>query len=150
MPYRTVKPVSERGSIQDLAKRHTDNLTENPATGFETRLAALYERGVQERNVALIESTGFIVMNNPGDKSAYPITLLRHREKVNEIIARRSESIKELSQEIAPVLSITEEQPTEIVASLYKSINARNTILESRMTKTASVSTSKRSFRRVV
>lgn len=150
MPYRTVKPVSERGSIQDLVKRHSDNLTDNPATGFETRLVALYERGVQERNVALIESTGFIVMNNPGDRAAYPITLLRHREKVNSIIANKSESIKELSQEIAPVLAITEEQPTEIVSALYKQVNSRNAILESRMTKTASVSTPRSSFIRIV
>ena len=151
MPVRSTKKFSERGSIKDLETRHTENISDNPPTPLELRLKVLYEIAEQSKNEALMESTGFIVMNNPGDKSAFPVTLFRHREKLNAICAKHQDSIKEFIKELFPIFTESYSKSSEMEKTKYKKANSLYAILdEPGIIKTASgYGGFRRSFRRM-
>jgi len=151
MPYRTVKPVSDRGSIRDLNKKTEENPSENPPIPLEIRLAALYERAEQDKNVALMNSLPFITMQNPGERALFPVTVVRLREKVNAIKEKCGDLIKMLSEELAPAWPEEAHSAiTEVRMAARKRAMSLQTVIDDPMVKTAGpLFHPKRSFRRL-
>lgn len=147
MPIRTVKQHSDRGSIKELGTGDNE-----PATPFELRLKHMYEYAVASRDEAMQASLGFIVMNNPGDRSAYPVNLYRHREYIKSLNAKLADEINKTAQEIELCLSTSyhEKQIQDVFA--YHAKRAHDVILDNTIVKTASPDvyvSPTRSFRRV-
>ena len=127
MPIRTVKQHSDRGSIKTLIDNSGDN---EPPTTLELRMKELYEYATATRDENLKASVGFIVMNVPGDKSAFPITLYRHREYVRSLNEKLASEIAQTAKEIELCL-----QPAEEPSYMKR---ARDLILDNTIMKTAS------------
>lgn len=96
MPYRTVKPRSDRGSIKDLANGETPY---EPPTQEELRLKELYEIAETNRDQQLKNALGFIVM--PYGKDISPVSVYRHREYVQSLSAEAAEQIEKMKQELS-------------------------------------------------
>jgi len=131
MPYRVAPPRSDRGSLKDIQNKNSNKLEENPempATPQELRIKALYEHALVLRDDALIASLGLIVMDgSPKD----PVSLMRHRERVNEIKAKLGTEVAEAQKEIE-ILVKEEKGPFhdhEMRVAAYKKENTLNTIL---------------------
>jgi hypothetical protein len=127
MPIRTVKQHSDRGSIKTLVDNSGDN---EPPTTLELRMKELYEYATVIRDDDLKNSVGFIVMNEPGDKAAFPITLFRHREYVKSLNDKLAAEIATTAKEIELCLQPAEEP--------YQMKRARDIVLDNTIKKTAS------------
>lgn len=118
MPIRSVKPRSDRGNIKDVFNDN-DLGNNEPPDPMELRMRDLYEYASLHKDEVLKESLGFIVMNQPGDKSAFPITLYRHREYVNSLNKKMSDRIAKTSLELSKYISYPPES-----SSMKKSLSA--------------------------
>ena len=139
MPIRTVKQHSDRGSIKSLESGENE-----PPTALELRMKELYEYATVTKDENLKASVGFIVMNAPGDKSAFPITLYRHREYIKSLNEKLASEIAQTAKEIELCLQPVEEP--------YHMKRARDIVLDNTITKTASSDvyvSPTRSFKRV-
>jgi hypothetical protein len=131
MPYRTVQPRSDRGSIKDIQQAVKEDLGDPnlPPTPAELRIKALYEHALVTRDQALIDSLGLIVMDgSPKD----PVAMLRHKEYVREISAKLGREIVQEAKEGIDILIEADLQqgPSEMRIAAYKQAEARNTILQ--------------------
>ncbi len=154
MPYRTVKPYSDRGSLKDIKERQESGDDKLPATNFELRVKELYEHAMVRKDEALIESLGLVAINgSPTD----PVSIFRHREYVNSLSAKLAGQIEESKLELdacfvdsTPTMNSV---PEEMKLTDYKQLRSRCAILEPEsITKVASADydpTARRSFRRV-
>jgi len=153
MPIRPVtKKYSDRGSIKDIAEGFYMTPNE-PATPLELRMKELYEYSQVTHDAALQRELGFIVMSEPGNKAAFPVTVMRHREYLNSLSQEMKESIEQNRQ----ILEECFDHPS--VPSLrmqkFKQADALHTVLQTGgLVKNASAggnrsSDVKRSFRRV-
>src|SRR5580692_6741552 len=98
MPIRPVtKKYSDRGSIKDISEGFYMTPNE-PATPLELRMKELYEYSQQTRDANLQRELGFIVMSEPGNKSAFPVTVFRHREYINSLSQEMKDSIEQHKQ----------------------------------------------------
>jgi hypothetical protein len=155
MPYRTVKPYSDRGSLKDLKERQESGDDDKlPATNFELRVKELYEHAMVRKDDALIESLGLIAINgSPTD----PVSIFRHREYVNTLSEKLAGQIEETKLELdacfADSTPTINSVPEEMRPTEYRQIRSRCAILEPEsITKFAgadSTSSTRRSFRRV-
>lgn len=152
MPYRTVRPRSDRGSIKDLAYI-SDEYNDAP-TPEELELKQKYEHAQATRDQQLQDSLGFIVMPNAGDRSAFPISVYRHREYINSLSQKRAVQIEKTKQELAGCFpSELKKLTSNERVSQYKQIFSRQAVLSQGelLIKVASADVSvqsKRSFRR--
>jgi hypothetical protein len=155
MPYRTVKPYSDRGSLKDLKERQeSGDDSKLPATNFELRVKELYEHAIVRKDEALIESLGLIAINgSPTD----PVSIFRHREYVNSLSEKLAGQIEETKLELdacfANSVPTANSVPSEMKPTEYRQNKSRCAILEPEsITKLASADYDpifKRSFRRV-
>lgn len=151
MPIRSVtQKYSDRGSIKDIAQGITMTPNE-PPTSLELRMRDLYQLATETQNKDLQRELGFIVMSEPGNKAAFPVTVFRHREYINSL----SQELKDRIAKNKEVLEECFNHPSipALRMPIYKQCNALNTILQpGEMIKNASVGASvsiKRSFRRI-
>src|ERR1700679_2286671 len=98
MPYRTVKPHSDRGSLRDLKEKlESGNDDKLPATPFELRVKELYESAMIQKDEALIESLGLIAISgSPKD----PVSIFRHREYVNSLSKKLANQVAQSKSEL--------------------------------------------------
>lgn len=150
MPYRTVPPQSDRGSIKDLANGDDEKL---PPTEEELRLKSLYEHGLATRDEALLASLGLIAINGaPKD----PIAIFRHKEYIDSLKTKLAEQIQQAADELAPCFAAPDAPPpTELGYMKARQEDARRKIQPAEWVKTAGVDAEFRrpipenSFRRV-
>jgi hypothetical protein len=149
MPYRTVPPQSDRGSIKDLANGDDEKL---PPTEEELRLKSLYEHSLATRDDALLASLGLIAINGaPKD----PIAIFRHKEYVDSLKEKLAEQIQKSADELALCFAAPEAPPpTELRYMKARQEDARRNIQpETELVKQASCSGTstikENSFRRV-
>lgn len=152
MPIRPVtKKYSDRGSIKDIAEGFYMTPNE-PATPLELRMKELYEYSQQTRDANLQRELGFIVMSEPGNKSAFPVTVFRHREYVNSLSQEMKDSIEATKKLLEGCF--TADPPRTARMQQFKQVTARQTVLQTGgMIKNASAGASqlvKRSFKRVI
>lgn len=147
MPYRAVKPRSDRGNIKDIQQAVIDHLGEDknlPPTPFELRIKSLYEHAVIGHNQDLINSLGLIVMNGPTNN---PVSIMRHREYVDSL------KKKEINYIIPQLMFDLETMSTESLRAKYKQEKSLEAILgDYEFVKNATSGGSEhsiRSFRRV-
>jgi len=149
MPYRNVKLRSDRGSIRNLHNAQ-DEYFGDP-TPEELELKKLYEYAQATKDKRLQDSLGFIVMNHPGDRAAFPISVYRHREYINSLSQERVDQIKQMKNELSGCFPTRFEDSSPIERrSQYKQIFSRAAIAApNEMIKMAGARVRvKRSFRR--
>ena len=152
MPIQPVtKKFSNRGSIKDIAQGFYMTANE-PPTALELRMKHLYELSVVNHDKQLQRDLGFIVMSEPGNQAAFPITITHHREYVNSL----SQELKNNIQQQADSLEECFDHPSVPALRMkrLKQCVALHTILQSdSLIKIASAngnySAIKRSFKRV-
>ena len=126
MPYRTVKPHSDRGSIKDLADPTTANYA---PTDEELRLKNLYEYAQSTNDEGLQDALGFIVMPQAGDRSAFPISIHRHREYVNSLSKKIADKIEKTKKELEACFNYPTK--TSVRITQLKQATARQAVLAS-------------------
>jgi hypothetical protein len=148
MPYRTVKPHSDRGSIKDLATQSDSNYA---PTDEELRLKHLYEHAQDTNDEQLKDALGFIVMPQSGDRSAFPISVYRHREYVNSLSKKIADKIEKTKKELEACFIFESKTPDRIMQ--LKQATARQTVLANgtliKIAGAGGSSKKTRSFRRV-
>jgi hypothetical protein len=148
MPIRPIRPRSDRGKLLDLLAKQ-DEFNEAP-TPEELNLKYLYEQSQITKDARLQESLGFIVMPQAGDRSAFPITVYRHREYVNSLSKKSMANIERTKQELQACFSSEVKTPLHIRLTQLKQETARQAVLSTRLVKRAGASVKpERSFRRV-
>lgn len=107
MTTRTVKKYSDRGNIKNLVMSVSgdDELYDTAPTKEELDSKKLYEHAEATKDQSLKESLGFIVMSNPGDRAAFPISIYRHREYIASLSAERFAQIEQIKQQLAGCFS---------------------------------------------
>jgi hypothetical protein len=156
MAIRTVKKYSDRGSLRDLVVARAargDELCDAPPTEEELELKKLYEYAEHTQNDDLKEALGFIVMPNSGDRSAFPVSVYRHREYIASLSEKRAVEIEQTKLQLAGCFG-EEFKPKLVRKHFLKQEMSKSAILSdnSSMVKIASTSIwskLKRSFSRV-
>jgi NADPH-dependent 7-cyano-7-deazaguanine reductase QueF-like protein len=151
MPIRSVKPLSDRGTLKQVLNGESYE----PPTAEELRLKQLYEHSQATHDEKLQEALGFIVMPQAGDKSAFPITVYRHREYINSLSKKIADKIEKTRQELAACFSSEVKAPIHMRMAQLKRATTTQTILSQGelIIKVASANVSvkpKRSFKRVI
>ena len=154
MPYLTVKPRSDRGSLQDLKEKLESGDDGSPATHFELRVKELYENAMIRKDDALIESLGLIAINgSPTD----PVSIFRHREYVNSLAEKLAGQVEESKAELEACFAASTPTmlsvPSEMKLTEYRQIRSLVAILEpdsfTKLASTDSAPSNRRSFKRV-
>jgi hypothetical protein len=152
MPIRTAKQHSDRGSIKDLVNQ-IDSLYDSSyaPTDEELKLKNLYEHAQATNDEGLQSALGFIVMPQAGDRSAFPITVYRHREYVNSLSKKIADKIEKTKKELEACFNAPDK--TLVRIAQLKQVIARQTVLSSgtliKIAGTGASGQKTRSFRRV-
>lgn len=154
MPIRSVKKYSDRGSLIDLIVARVakgDELYDTSPTEEELRLKKLYEHAEATRDQQLKESLGFIVMPNPGDRAAFPISVYRHREYIASLSMERAAQIEQVKQELVGCFTQEFRESMPVRISKLKQITATQAVQPTRglMKFASAIRKQKSSFTRV-
>jgi hypothetical protein len=125
MPIRPIKTHSDRGSIKDVFNGESYE----PPTADELRLKQLYEHAEITRDQQLQDSLGFIVMPQPGNSSAFPVSIFRHREYINSLSQKRADNIEKIRREISSFFAPVEKPSMNIRQSHFKQEISRQAVV---------------------
>lgn len=148
MPIRQPKQIfSDRGSLKDLVNSNQLD-DQEPPTQLELRMKELYEYATLHKNEALKESLGFIVMNQPGAKDAFPVTLFRHREYINSLQSKYKQRIDIISSELSKCIAVPD-APKKMKKSLAAILPSKELIKIAGIDVRTSIDHDRASFKRV-
>jgi hypothetical protein len=129
MPYRAIKPHSDRGSIKNLNQSNEDKAVEElPPTTYEIMVKSLYEHALIAKDQTMMESFGLIAITG---SPTNPISIFRHREYVNSLSDKLAEKIQQNRKELDALFYSTPSYRPEIRNAQYKQLQSRETILNS-------------------